>query len=385
MTRCFDMKKFSIMLCAALVILTATVTAQTKYNRYNLSCIIDGDTMRVSGYCTFSDRYKAPKYLLLWENIKIKSFSVGNYRRNGDTITFSRHPYQITFNYAIPLNPYRGYDGAVGLRREGNWYPHRNNELLKANVSIKNAEGYYQVGGSQTVPSFDLYLILLPKDQYDCKAIDSIVRPFRFYRSKSSTLTPPDDYYNEFVESYTFYSTFFGDTLSQQPMNIVELGDPLFLMCQSLRDLILFGPYFYQIYRVNPDYPWISHEMAHQWWGNSIFFEYRDYALSESIPQYIKLQFLKYCGRGYDKEMVHIVTTMQQARRSLPIADIRDITPIDASIAIYQTAPYRLEQMDAEIVHAALKKLYRRHKHSIVSREVFMRECPALQDWLMSK
>jgi len=70
-------------------------------------------------------------------------------------------------------------------------------------------------------------------------------------------------------------------------MNIVEIGDPQFIMCQSLREMIIFGHYFYDVYTIIPDFSWIPHEVAHQWWGNGIFFEYRDYALSESLNEYI--------------------------------------------------------------------------------------------------
>lgn len=33
------------------------------------------------------------------------------------------------------------------------------------------------------------------------------------------------------------------DSLSSKPMNIVEIGDPQFIMCQSLREMIVFGHY----------------------------------------------------------------------------------------------------------------------------------------------
>lgn len=126
------------------------------------------------------------------------------------------------------------------MRREGNWYPHKNGELLTAQVHIK-ADDYYIIGGSETTPSFDIHLVLLPKDKYACKVIDSPTRPFHFYRLASDTTQYPDAYYNEFVDSYNFYCSFFGDSLSSKPMNIVEIGDPQFVMCQSLRDMISSG------------------------------------------------------------------------------------------------------------------------------------------------
>ena len=225
----------------------------------------------------------------------------------------------------------------------------------------------------------------MPKDKYTCKVIDSPIRPFHFYRLASDTTQYPDAYYREFVDSYNFYCTFFGDSLSLKPMNIVEIGDPQFVMCQSLRDMIIFGHYFYDVYTMIPDFSWIPHEVAHQWWGNGIFFEYRDYALSESLNEYIKLQFLKSRGRGYEEQVEYYKAMMERAEKALPIADIHSVESQDESIAIYHAAPYRLSLMKATSVNTALQQLYSKYKHTVVSRDMFLKECKTLQDWLKSK
>jgi hypothetical protein len=321
------------------------------YRQYSLNLHIEGDTLRVSGF-----------YLIPYE-------------------TYTGQPIKVDTAYCLPLADYRTADGAIVLRREGNWYPHKNGELLTAQVHIK-ADDYYIIGGTEWEPSFDIHLVLLPKDKYACKVMESPTRPFRFYRLASDTTQRPEAYYREFIDSYTFYCTFFGDTLTDKPMNIVEIGDPQFIMCQSLRDMIIFGHYFYDVYTMIPDFSWIPHEVAHQWWGNGIFFKYRDYALGESLNEYIKLQFLKSRGRGYEEQIAYYKTMMERAEKTLPIANIRSVESQDESIAIYHAAPYRLEQMKTD-VDAALQQLYRKHKHTIVSRDTFLRECTALSYWLM--
>ena len=225
----------------------------------------------------------------------------------------------------------------------------------------------------------------MPKDKYACKVIDSPIRPFHFYRLASDTTQYPDAYYHEFVDSYNFYCSFFGDSLSSKPMNIVEIGDPQFIMCQSLRDMIIFGHYFYDVYTMIPDFSWIAHEVAHQWWGDGIFFEYRDYALSESLNEYIKLQFLKSRGRGYEEQIAYYKTMMERAEKKLPIADIHSVESQDESIAIYHAAPYRLSLMNATSVNSTLQQLYSKYKHTVVSRDMFLQECETLRFWLMSK
>ena len=326
------------------------------YRQYSLNLRIEGDTLRVSGF----------------------------YLNPYNTTAYAGQPVKVDTAYSLPLADYRMADGAIVLRREGDWYPHRNGELLTAQVHIK-ADDYHIIGGTEWLPSFDIHLVLLPKDKYSCKVIDSPIRPFRFYRPASDTTQYPEAYYNEFVDSYNFYCSFFGDSLSSKPMNIVEIGDPQFVMCQGLRDMIIFGHYFYDVYTMIPDFSWIPHEVAHQWWGGGVFFEYRDYALSESPTEYIKLQYLKSRGRGYKEQIEYYKATMERAGKSLPIADIRSFESQDESIAIYHTAPYRLTLMDSASVNTALRQLYSKYKHTMVSRENFLRECKTLRDWLMSE
>lgn len=348
--------------------------ALVNYNQYSLTCHIDGDTMRVSGTCYFSHENNYRNHLLLSQTIRIDSLSMDSWQRNGDTITFAGHPVKADFAYNVPLADFRASDGAIVLRREGNWYPYRNSELLTANVRIE-AEDYYLIGGTVMTPAYELHLILLPKENYTCKVLDSPTRPFLFYRTFNDTTSYSEEFYNEFMDSYGFYSSFFSDSLSQKPMNIVEIGDPQFVMCQSLRDMIIFGHYFYDVYTMMPDFSWIPHEVAHQWWGNSLFFGHRDYALSESLDEYIKLQFLKSRKRGYKEQMSYYKYTMKLAEKRLPIADIRSVELQDASIAIYNTAPYRLEKSNYAKVDDLLQQLYQKHKNTVVSREVFLREC----------
>lgn len=200
------------------------------YRQYSLNLSIDGDTLRVSGF----------------------------YLNPYNTSTYAEAPLKVDTDYCLPLADYRTADGAIVLRREGNWYPHTNGELLTAQVHITTND-YYIIGGTEWEPSFDIHLVLLPKDKYVRKVMESPTRPFYFYRLASDITQYPDAYYREFIDSYNFYCSFFGDTLTDRPMNIVEIGDPQFIMCQSLRDMIIFGHYFYNVYTMMPDFSPLSH------------------------------------------------------------------------------------------------------------------------------
>ena len=41
--------------------------------------------------------------------------------------------------------------------------------------------------------------------------------------------------------------------------------------------------------------------------------------------------------------------------------------------------------LQAPSVNATLQQLYRTHKHAVVSRDTFLKECKTLQHWLKSK
>ena len=382
------------MLCAAMVAMVANISAQ---NKYEMRCWIVGDSLKVNvDYVSEKEFPEVEDYFLLTQVANIKTISTGcigyTFHNDGDTVRFDNlhvfsnpHlPKYIKVYYTLPLSSFRTADGAIVLRREGNWYPHRNGELLTSKVSIE-ADDYYLIGGSETSPSFDLHLVLLPKNKYKCKVIENATRPFHFYRLASDTTQYPDAYYREFVDSYNFYCSFFGDSLSSKPMNIVEIGDPQFVMCQSLRDMIIFGHYFYDVYTMIPDFSWIPHEVAHQWWGNGIFFEHRDYALGESLNEYIKLQYLKSRGRGYEEQIEYYKAMMERAEKSLPIADIHSVESQDESIAIYHAAPYRLTLEGSTSAGTTLQQLYSKYKHTVVNRDTFLQECKTLQNWLMSE
>lgn len=136
--------------------------ALVHYNQYSMTCHLDGNTMRVSGTCYFSYENRYRDYLLLSQTIRIDTLSLDGWQRNGDTVTFVGNPIKVEFAYSVPLSDFRASDGAIVLRREGNWYPHRNNELLTANVHL-DAEDYYLVGGTVMTPTYELRLVLLPK------------------------------------------------------------------------------------------------------------------------------------------------------------------------------------------------------------------------------
>lgn len=375
----YGMKELVIHPAAATQKASAQAQSPATQNRYSIRCVDGKDSIMVSVARSFVD--EDTNYLLLSSSCEIRHTNLAEYSRRGDTIFFKQGVKELQMEYAVPKYYY--LDSAICLRRENNWYPRRNGELLTASVELQLAEdSYYVICGEQkdgnrfyVDTAYEIHLVMLPKARFVQVVKEDCVRSHYFYRSIADTSHHEDAYYSEFTSAYDFYSSFFGDSLSRVPMNIVEIGDPQFMLCQSLQDLIIFGGYFYQVYTMMPDFSWIPHEVSHQWWGNRIFFEYRDYVLGESLNEYIKLQFLKHRRRGYEEQMDYYQTMMQRATERLPIADIHRLDTMDETIAIYHTAPYTFEQLDSAKACAALRKFYRQHKNTLVRRDVFEQEC----------
>lgn len=364
---------------------------------YRISCEDFADSLKVSLSCRFDSRNAEADYLLLSEVCNIASSNLGEYGRVGDTLRF-RHPIaELQMVYSIPKAPFTTADGAVVLRREGNWYPHRNSELLTAVLTLDDTLDYVLCGRRLTErdmavdTAFEMHLIMLPKDRYAETVKTDACRPFCFYRSIADTARREGPFYAEFVAAYDFFSSFFGDTLSRDPMHVVEISDPQFVMCQSLPGTIIFGSYFYEIYTMLPDCSWIPHEMAHQWWGNSLFFEHRDYALSESVNEYLKLLFLSHRRRGFDDQLAVYEGNMSVATEHPSIASIRDVQDMNAAIAIYSEAPLRLWNAVSSCrdcrFSESLVAIYKQYRHTIIHRRQFAARLnkamqPLFMDWM---
>lgn len=357
------------------------------YNHYQLNCDLQNDSMNVVCDYSIGNVYSESDYFLLSNIIPIKWITNDNnpihFTRFGDTVRLHQPTNGETLHiaYTIPITYFKTNDGALCLRRENHWYPYRENELLTASVSI-GAPSYYIICGNESASqhtvnlAYEIHLIMLPKDIYQLEIDRTHSRPFYFYHDIKNSKRDTCSFFLTFMEAYDFYAIFFQDSLSTCPMNIVEIIDSTFTLCQSLQDMILFNDYFLAIYEMMPDYSWVPHEVAHQWWGNRLFFEYRDYAISESVTEYLKLQYLKHNKKGYEDQIELYQGTIEYATTPLPIKDIHDVSTQDASIAIYHKGPYRLEQSNLSCPQCELDKylqeLFASHKNSILPRNDFL-------------
>ena len=115
----------SLFLLAAIVCaLGLTTVAQ---NKYEMDCRIEGDSLFVKVDCVFEKEYPEVDFFLLTNTANIRMVNTAclgyTYSQKDDTVRFENMPLPKYFRmyYSLPLKDYRTADGAIVLRREGNW------------------------------------------------------------------------------------------------------------------------------------------------------------------------------------------------------------------------------------------------------------------------
>ena len=140
------MKKI-MFLCAAMVVFSTIVSAQSKPSTYSMSCGIENDSLHVAVWCYWDTASSTKNYALLSQYstiLVIDDEKEVPYKRYGDTIELLERHDVIRFVYTIPWERLRTIDGVIDLRREDNWYPNRNDEVEYIVTSMW-ADGYHAI------------------------------------------------------------------------------------------------------------------------------------------------------------------------------------------------------------------------------------------------
>jgi hypothetical protein len=149
-------------------------------------------------------------------------------------------------------------------------------------------------------------------------------------------------------------------------------------MCQSLKNAIIFGNLFYQIYLQTHLVSWISHEMVHQWWGNTLFFKREKNMLfmEEAITEYIKIQYIKTKKNGYNELLELYSQNISKIENKIPICDITNLYSQDAAWIIYNLAPYQLEKIAIEYpeykINELLRDIFKTFEKQVINYETFI-------------
>ena len=193
------------LLITVLLTLAASTSAQGKASSYSMSCGVENDSLGVAVWYYWDSTSAVPNYILLSQActiLVIDDFEEVPYRRHGDTVFLLEQHNPVRFVYSIPLAALHTVDGVIDLRREDNWYPHRNDEVeyvmtsmwaddyhatlngerLGVDVKTDDKDGIYYIIEKR----YDgLHLILTPKNsQSDLSSIVSDMRnevkPWKF-------------------------------------------------------------------------------------------------------------------------------------------------------------------------------------------------------------
>jgi hypothetical protein len=339
------------------VCMTSVIAFSQGINKYEIHFNKVQDSAYINLTLHVDEDYSHLNYFLFSENMVVQTLKVNqyavNYSQNQDTI-FVHNDFkidEIEIKYSIPLKSF-SLDEAIIFRRESKWYPHRRDELLTAKIYIHEPSCYIVCGQDKKMYqevdiSNELHLMLLPKDMYIRTSYTGKNIPFYFYRNKIDTAFRKGSYFQEFIDSYDHYVSFFEHTLSKEPLHIVEIFNEGFQMCQSLKNMTILGHIFYQIYLLSPSISWIPHEVAHQWWGNRLFCvgDTNRRFLEESITEYIAIQYLKNNKEAYEELLKSYADNIQKIENNIPIKNIMAFDSQDAGFVIYNLAPFLLEKL----------------------------------------
>ena len=377
-------KKFNLIFLFC--ILTFSVVQAIENNHYDISVDKNQDSLQISLKLIMSDNYYNRTNFIFGgycniHNLQVDGKSV-RYEHSNDTLRiFSPNIRFLTIDYSIPIDIVT-VSGAIILRREHNWYPHTNDELYSSNITISDSGSYIIASGTESSQdsfksevSNELHLFCLAKDSFDVKEIENL----KFYYKKNRKEYTPE-FYNEFVNSYNYYTSFFDDNLQNQSIHIVEISDPNFRIAQSLKGCIIFGSFFYKIYEMVPDFSWISHEVAHQWWGNTLLFmknQNNRMFLEESITEYLKGMYIRNTKEieKYNLLIDSYKNNFNSIDRNICFKEINNVRDLNESIMIYSYAPFlfnNLSDLDKLDLDNELKQMYHKYKGIQISFADFL-------------
>ena len=331
-------------------------------NKYDIYVEKGNDFLYVNLSLKIGNSYSEKNYFLFSEVIEIDSIRINeiitDYHRNGDTLFFDEkmNIHNLKIQYKIPLQ-YFTDSQAIILRKEAKWYPYRRNELFQTSINVSDEDSFIIATGKLfgnnvfiSEITDEIHLIFLPKHYYERTTIKKDeISLFHYYQHKNNPVKWTSHFKNEFIKSFTCFKAYFNDESTNNTLNIVEIYNNDFQMCQSLKGLILFGNIFYHIYLQNINTSWIPHEVAHQWWGNQLFFRQGKgrLFLEESITEYLKLKYVEdtYGNQSY-KEMINIYTANEERiTEKIPAIAIENVHTPNNSAIIYCKIPMLLDNM----------------------------------------
>lgn len=286
----------------------------------------------------------------------------------------------LVMNYRIPANAKS--NGEYVFRREDKWYPFNYNDIALFTLTIEPIDSYYVFGErSDPVYTNSYPLIFIPKDIYkryhqDCA---SIPIDYYFLSNDSTTINKIMDQINY---AFLFYNTYIGQYPFHK-LDVVELSD---LQCaQSLSSMIIFDPMYFKYYNYKGWSEWPSHELVHQWIGNSIYIEKSDNLngrsfIEESLTEYLKLMYIE--NRfGVDSLQSYLYydstlyDSVVKSDKDIPLIDINFPSTKEKGIIAYRKGPMVFQKLHMMLGDSKweelIKQFYSKYRGKKISYKDF--------------
>jgi len=216
--------------------------------------------------------------------------------------------------------------------------------------------------------------------------IDSIIKgnkKFFFYNPIEDT-TNHSKLNNNIVAAYDFCEKLFGSN-GINTVNLFEILDNTVNLCQSQQNGLIFYSQYYRdmYYKYNVEF--LSHEIVHEWWGNSLIVKNdskNSLFIEESFTEYIKMLFVKSyeVDSIYQREVSMHYNNFKNfitVTNSKSISDITNLASQENSVLIYSKGPLIFDCISKKISYeqwlSNIKKCYQENKNKNIDFELFIK------------
>ena len=335
---------------------------------------------------------------LLSDDASINDITINNkhikFNHINDTLTFTDNPsesQEIHIFYKLPVDSFKTNSDIIILRRENRWYPVVYNNIFDCQIIISDLHNYYTIASGEKSEKKDelifnankiqtIPLFLLSKNKFKKEIISN--NNLVFYSEKGDT-TNKNKFYQLFEESFKFYTELFQREPFYGKFEIIEIPEVNVYLCQSLRNIIIYGKPFLNMYLIN-NYNWISHETAHQWWALNVQFNSKKenyWFMSEAITEYLKTLYVekKQGADEMNKLIKTYITAIEQnitKDNDVAISDIKDVFLQNTGILMYNKGPLIMcclsKKIGEENLLKILTTLYSKNIYSSIDYQTFL-------------
>jgi len=357
--------KTNVSLFILLIIFNIHIFAQDIKHNLEVDLNIKEATISVIDIITIEKGAKHP-YFYLNKNLKIQSpvkgivitktenqdnesnyymYSIRTNHSDYNNFTFtlkysgiiSEEILESDADYARGFNETNGIicDKGVYLAGSSYWYPIFDNNMITYTLKINLSNKWHTISqGSLSVPTkenenynTEIYTCKHPQDE-----IYLIAAAFTIYEKVIDNVkvqaylrTPDEELANKYIDKTADYLRMYEELLGQYPYSKFTLTENFWETGYGMPSFTLLGEQVIRLpFILYTSYP---HELLHNWWGNSVYVDYKKGNWCEGTTVYMADHMLKeQQGKGadYRRSTLQKFTDYVNISNDFPIVDFRE-------------------------------------------------------------